>query len=201
MSIDSKLLERNRVEEEEESRYEGEVRKGKKKNRQGSKKKKDKESQDDKKSVRQRLSKRKEKTDEKSDKEKSGNVTSSFGRKGSKMALRWSWITLLVTGGFSILFSWLYLNIHAFSRFIFPNLVCKFGDEWAPSSLQSKDAASQSKRRALGLIEVLGLIFLNCLVLTAIIFFISTFVVLLIVFGWIFEFWDMAVDWFSGLFD
>lgn len=47
---------------------------------------------------------------------------------GSRRMLRWAWELTFSVYGFLIGIP--YINIHAFSRFLFPELVCALGEEW-----------------------------------------------------------------------
>ncbi len=52
---------------------------------------------------------------------KSNTVQAASGR-----ALRWAWMMLTPSWGLSLI----YINVHAFLSIIFPNMVCRLGEEW-----------------------------------------------------------------------
>lgn len=51
---------------------------------------------------------------------------------GSSRAARWAWETILETGGLSIIFAWLYLNLHVFLHLVLgEKMFCTLGKEWS----------------------------------------------------------------------
>lgn len=72
---------------------------------------------------------------------------------GTNRILRWAWLTLIPSWGLTLI----YINIHVFLRFVLgEKLFCKFGDEWIPKNAQEIGGA-------IGIIEVMILIFLDVL--------------------------------------
>jgi hypothetical protein len=104
-------------------------------------------------------------------------------RLGTDMALRSSWTSLIASWGLTLI----YINIHVFFRFVIgTDFFCKLGDEWSSSPMalaggggMTEEAAVKVLKPAAGVIEALGLVLLDLLVLAIIllIFELFTFVV------------------------
>ena len=170
MSIDSQLLNRERISREEEARVGQRLRRRKQEDQpeeQSGLAKEDAfgEGQE---TLRQKLLRyrrakknnrkgnllKKEKNEEK-------NLVGYPSRRGSKLALKYSWLSLIFSGGLTAVFSLTYLNFHFFGRVVLPSFFCKFGDEWTPEFMKGMNDMSKSARRALGLVEILALILVN----------------------------------------
>lgn len=82
---------------------------------------------------------------------------------GTSNILRWAWITLILSWGLSLI----YINIHVFLKAVFgEKLFCKLGEEWLPK--QATDAAGEAGKvvnKSIGIVEVMGLLFLDLVVL------------------------------------
>lgn len=193
MSIDPQLLNRDRIQGRKEEIEAGqETRRGKVKNKRavsGKNKSGEKSGEEEEGGKRRILSKNRGKNNKKEKKE--GNILSYPVQKSTKMALRWSWISLLVTGGLSMAFSLAYLNFHLLFRNIMPSFFCKIGEEWSLREEANKarsTAASKMNKRALGFFEVLGIILLDFIVTLLFILMVAVIITVIIViykfFGW-----------------
>ena len=98
-------------------------------------------------------------------------------RMGTNYVLRWAWLTLIPSFGLSLL----YVNLHVFLKMVFgEKLFCKLGDEWIPKKVQAVGGeAGKMGGKAIGIVEVMGLLFLDLAVL-AIIAVILVIIVLLV---------------------
>ncbi|HMB66137.1 MAG TPA: hypothetical protein VKO42_04630, partial [Patescibacteria group bacterium] len=111
----------------------------------------------------------------------------------SKRFLRWSWISLVITGGTSIVLSLGYLNFHGFSRRVLPRFFCRFGDEWKPRGFKGKDPFSKFGTKGVGTMEVLTLIFLDFLAVAIFVIVLATILSIIIIIYKLFS-------WFTGFF-
>jgi len=82
---------------------------------------------------------------------------------GTSNALRWAWLTLIPSFGLSLI----YINIHVFLRMVVgEKLFCKLGEEWIPKPLAGAGGeAGKGLSKSIGIIEVMGLLFLDLAVL------------------------------------
>ena len=82
---------------------------------------------------------------------------------GTSNALRWAWLTLIPSFGLSLI----YINIHVFLKAVFgEKLFCKLGEEWIPKPLAGAGGeAGKGLSKSIGIIEVMGLLFLDLAVL------------------------------------
>jgi len=88
-------------------------------------------------------------------------------RMGTNYALRWAWLTLIPSFGLTLI----YINMHVFLRWVVgEKLFCKLGDEWIPKQIQAFGGeAGKMGGRTIGIVEVMGLLFLDLLALFVII--------------------------------
>jgi len=86
---------------------------------------------------------------------------------GTSNALRWAWMTLIPSFGLSLI----YINIHVFLRMVLgEKLFCKLGEEWIPKQVSAVGGeAGKSLSKSIGIIEVMGLVFLDLMALFLII--------------------------------
>ena len=83
-------------------------------------------------------------------------------RMGTNYVLRWAWITLIPSWGVSLI----YINLHVFLKMVFgEKLFCKLGEEWIPKKIQAVGGeAGKMGGKAIGIVEVMGLLFLDLVV-------------------------------------
>lgn len=81
-------------------------------------------------------------------------------------ALQWAWWTLIPSWGLSLI----YINIHVFLKYVFgEKLFCKLGEEWLPKpAADAAGEAGKAVNKGLGLVEVMGLLILDLVVLSVI---------------------------------
>lgn len=96
---------------------------------------------------------------------------------GTSSLLKWAWEALIPSFGLSLI----WINIHVFLRLVLgEKLFCKLGEEWIPKQVSSVlGEEGKMAGKGIGLIEVIGLIFLD-LVALFIILSALTFLVLLV---------------------
>ena len=84
-------------------------------------------------------------------------------KQGTNSLLRWAWGALIPSWGLSLI----YINIHVFLRLVLgENLFCKLGEEWLPKQISAAGGeAGKSLGKSIGLVEVMGLLFLDLVVL------------------------------------
>ena len=113
-------------------------------------------------------------------------------RMGTNYALRWAWLTLIPSFGLSLI----YVNLHVFLKMVFgEKLFCKLGDEWIPKKVQAVGGdAGKMGGKAIGIVEVMGLVAMDLLLIFLIIFFIAIFFAIVDsiwgIFGWIINWFD-----------
>ena len=143
----------------------------------------DKERQEDAepRSIRQRLAAARQAMDLKAKaKKKIEEKVAAPARAGTNKALRWAWMTLIPSFGLSLI----YINIHVFLRFVLgEKLFCKLGDEWIPKQVSGAGGeAGQGLSKSIGIIEVMGLLFLD---LVAFIIILTALGLVVMIMGWI----------------
>jgi len=195
MSVDPRLLNKSRSENENDEKEFGQ---GVRKNKAQAKKGKNQEGESrnnetdrSNKNLRQLLGRKKKKKD--ADKKEEEKDNSGFLTRPSKRLLRWSWISILITGGTSIVLSLGYLNFHAFFRMILPRFFCRFGEEWKPPRYKGRDPFSKFSSKGLGVTEVLILIWLDFLVVATFAIVVATVLTIVIIIYKLF-------NWFTGFF-
>lgn len=201
MSVDSGLLNQPRIKTEEQETEAGkEIKRNKRGDQASRRKESQKEARQQKeegdgRSLRQELLRRKQVGNEESRVKKKAKSSASYPvRKGTKMALRWSWISLLITGGLSAGLSLLYLNFHLFCRNIMPSIFCKFGEEWTPRQTQQQGAtAFKMGKKSLGILEIITLLILDALLVAGIIIIVSIMVIII-------EIVYSLLGWFENFF-
>jgi len=116
---------------------------------------------------RQKLAQAKKQKDIKQQaKEKTKQAAAQPVRKGTNWLLRWSWITLVITGGLSVIWAFFYINFHVFMRCLLPSMFCQLGQEWVPQLSEEGGHSPQAEMgKGAGLAEVMGLIIMDLLVL------------------------------------
>lgn len=80
---------------------------------------------------------------------------------GTNRALKWAWTVLIPSLGLSLI----YINTHVFLRWIFPSAFCKLGEEWVPKQITGEHSSKNVAGTAFGIVEMMGLLFLDLLVL------------------------------------
>ena len=116
---------------------------------------------------------------------------------GAKMAtnrlLSASWLSLIPSFGLTLI----WINIHAFMHMLFPNVFGKLGEEWLPGQAQAggADKSIESANKTVGIIETMGLVFLDFLFILIILGAIAILIALLdAVFGIL----GYIFDWFMS---
>ncbi len=98
---------------------------------------------------------------------------------GTNWLLRWAWGALIPSFGLTLI----YINMHLFLRQIFPHAFCKLGEEWAPKLAQTggKEIAKSfgGAGKIAGIIEIMGLLFLDLAVLMIVIIFLGLIVMII----------------------
>jgi len=133
------------------------------------------------KSLRQRIQAARQAMDLKAKaKKKIEEKVAAPARAGTNKALRWAWLTLIPSFGLSLI----YINIHVFLRFVFgEKLFCKLGEEWIPKPLAGAGGeAGKGLSKSIGIIEVMGLLFLD---LVAFIIILTALGLVVMIMGWI----------------
>lgn len=74
--------------------------------------------------------------------------------------LRWAWIALIPSFGLTLI----WINIHAFMRWIFPTFFCKLGSEWIPRPVRRMNQAAGTFAFY---VEAMVLLFLDIFVLVS----------------------------------
>lgn len=95
----------------------------------------------------------------------------------TRQALRWAWTTLIPSWGLSLI----YINMHVFLRWIFPDLFCKLGEEWQPK-IVGEHSSKNVAGTAFGIIEVIGLLMIDLIILFTILTILSLIAMIM---GWI----------------
>ena len=148
-------------------------------------------------SIRQRLLRKRNlrKAAQEAAREKAKSAVASPVKQGTGALLKFSWLNLVDSLGLTLI----YINLHVFLRFIFPSMFCKLGEEWLPKQAAvaiggASQAAEVSKN--IGLIEVIGLLLLDLLVIIILILAIGSIFMILDgvygIFGWV-------LDWFNQI--
>jgi hypothetical protein len=79
---------------------------------------------------------------------------------GTNRALQYAWGVLIPSWGLSII----YINMHVFLRFVFPDLFCKLGEEWVPKTMAGESTAKNVASTAFGIVEIIGLLIIDILI-------------------------------------
>jgi hypothetical protein len=79
---------------------------------------------------------------------------------GTNRALQYAWGVLIPSWGLSII----YINMHVFLRFVFPDLFCKLGEEWVPKTMAGESTAKNVAGTAFGIVEIIGLLIIDVLI-------------------------------------
>lgn len=98
---------------------------------------------------------------------------------GSRWALRASWLSATTVVGFVI--GLFYINVHIFLRWVLgEEYFCKLGDEWGGAELKKMTGgAGAFASRGLGLVEVMGILIVDAIVISALLMLV-TFIVLIV---------------------
>lgn len=96
---------------------------------------------------------------------------SAAAHKATGTGLRWAWTVLIPSCGLSLV----YINMHAFLRWVFPSAFCKLGDEWVPKQIAGENSAANVAGTAFGIVEIMGLMLIDILVFFIILTFLSFF--------------------------
>lgn len=84
---------------------------------------------------------------------------SEAAHKVTGTGLRWAWESLIPSWGLTII----YINMHAFLRWVFPSAFCKLGDEWVPKQITGENSAANVAGTAFGIVEIMGLMLIDVL--------------------------------------
>lgn len=76
------------------------------------------------------------------------------------MGLQWAWESLIPSWGLTII----YINMHAFLRWVFPQAFCKLGDEWVPKKVVGENSATNIAGTAFRIGERMGLASIDLLI-------------------------------------
>ena len=85
-------------------------------------------------------------------------------------ALKWAWGVVIPSWGLSII----YINMHVFLRFIFPDAFCKLGNEWLPKAAKGSSNA-KNVTGVFGIVEIAALVLIDLIlffIILAIIYFV-----------------------------
>ncbi len=94
---------------------------------------------------------------------------------GSSQLARWAWESILGTGGISILFAWLYLNVHVFLHLVLgEKAFCTLGKEWPSVDERSSAGLVAVENSLLALVDII--VFCVVLVLLASIYLLYAFI-------------------------
>ncbi|MFH1233059.1 MAG: hypothetical protein V1649_00180 [Patescibacteria group bacterium] len=107
---------------------------------------------------------------------------------GISELLKQAWLNLISSFGLTLI----WINIHVFLRWVLGDkLFCKLGEEWLPKQISQATGQKGEKMsgQAIGLVEVMALIFLDLLVLICLIIIVAVFMIILEyaekIFGWL----------------
>jgi len=89
---------------------------------------------------------------------KAKTAVMATARLGTGRLLQWAWISLIPSFGLSLV----YINMHVFLRWIFPSAFCKLGEEWTPK-IVGQHSTKNIAGTAFGIVELMGLVFLDIL--------------------------------------
>lgn len=83
----------------------------------------------------------------------------SPAKQATSNLLRWAWMTLIPSFGLTLI----YINLHVFLKAVLgEKLFCKLGEEWLPKQVgTAAGEAGKTVSRAAGIIEAMGLVFLD----------------------------------------
>jgi len=97
-------------------------------------------------------------------------------RAATSKLLQQAWINLIDSFGLTLI----YINLHVFLRFVLgEKLFCKLGQEWVPKQISSVSGApGEMAGKTIGIVEVMGLLLLDLIILFIIIMILS-FIILL----------------------
>jgi len=120
-------------------------------------------------SLRQRVFALKRAVKKKEDKEEGMKAKAlSPVKMATNQLLKRAWMTLIPSWGLSLV----YINMHVFLRWVFPDLFCKLGDEWKPK-IVGEHSSKNIAGTAFGLAEVMGLFFLDLIAIAFIFSFLA----------------------------
>ncbi|MDD5290529.1 MAG: hypothetical protein PHZ04_00220 [Patescibacteria group bacterium] len=85
-------------------------------------------------------------------------------KQGTNRLLKAAWGNLIDSFGLTLI----YINMHVFLRWVFPDLFCKLGEEWMPKIVAGESSAKNIGGTAFGIVEVIGLLILDLIVLAII---------------------------------
>jgi len=128
-------------------------------------------------SLRQRLAAKRIKN---AAKQKLEEKVTAPARMATGQLLKFSWLNLIDSFGLTLI----YINMHVFLRWVFPDMFCKLGDEWLPkqASVLGANEAMKNTGQAIGIAEVMGLLLLDIL---AIIVVGGALALIVMITGWI----------------
>lgn len=94
----------------------------------------------------------------------------SPGKQFFNEALKQCWESILYTGGISIIFSWVWIHIHVFLHWVLGDkLFCSLGGEWIPPQVaQASGEAAEKASKGLWLIEVVAVLIVDFIILAVI---------------------------------
>jgi hypothetical protein len=130
-----------------------------------------------------------------------GGGISTAASTGSARLLQLAILNLIDSFGLTLI----YINLHVFGHSVLgEKIFCALGEEWIPPNLRSGMSAEsfKSKVRTLGLVEKMGLIFLDTLVFIALLFLLIIIISLLNsplaqAILWLTDQWNNALNFFN----
>jgi len=116
-------------------------------------------------------------------------------RMATNRALQWAWGVLIPSFGLSLI----YINTHVFLRWVFPSAFCKLGDEWMPKMVGTGEHTSKNVAgTAFGIVEIMGLLFLDLLAFLIILSIIT--IIVWIADSFIFKIWSATAKAWEWIF-
>jgi len=96
-------------------------------------------------------------------KEKIKEKITAPAKTGTSKLLQQAWLNLIDSFGLTLI----WINIHVFLRYVVgEKLFCKLGEEWIPKQISAVGGeAGKTAGKTIGLVEVMGLLFLDLIVL------------------------------------
>ena len=110
-------------------------------------------------------------------KEKLKEKVAAPAKMATGRALQWAWTTLIPSFGLSLI----YINMHVFLRWVFPDAFCKLGEEWIPKTV-APESSKNIGGTAFGIVEVMGLLLLDLILLFFVLIIVSFIVMIM---GWV----------------
>jgi len=109
-------------------------------------------------------------------KEKLEATITAPAKQGTSKLLQQAWINIIDSFGLTLI----WINIHVFLRWVLGDkFFCKLGEEWLPKiAAQAGGKAGESAGKMIGLIEVMALLFIDLIILCAILVLLGIFLLI-----------------------